>query len=212
MERIKASIIDDIDWRLGEIALIKAIAIDPGFSEEKKQTALKYSIPALYSVWEGFVHSSFSEYAKYLNDLELDFCSINIDILTHNTFSSLQLHNPPREYQKQKDFVKRMYDFLFKKFVSTPIPTGSNVDYNQLKEICLRFGVPMVSEDEYKAKLYRFLMFRNKLSHGNKSILVHRSDLELFSKLVTDLMFDVQEIIFSSIDNSSYKHNPIDEI
>ncbi len=212
MDRIKESITEDIDWRLGEIALIKAIAIDPGFSQQKKEIALKYAIPALYSVWEGFIDFSFSEYAKYLNSMELDFCDVNIDILTHHSFSSLQLHNPPRDYNKQKEFIKRIYSFLFKKFVTAPIPTGSNVDYDQLKTICSRFGVTMVLEDKYKAKLQRFLMFRNKLAHGSKSIVVYTSDLEFFSSLVIDLMFEVQQNIFNSIDESSYNCNTIDQI
>ncbi|WMJ83372.1 MAE_28990/MAE_18760 family HEPN-like nuclease [Oscillospiraceae bacterium LTW-04] len=212
MDRTKDSIVEDINWRLGEIALIKAIAIDPGFSPQKKEIALKYAIPALYSIWEGFIDFSFSEYAKYLNSKELDFCNVNIDMLTHNSFSLLQLHNPPRDYNKQKEFVKRIYNFLFQKFTIAPIPTGSNVNYDQLKIICLRFGISMVPEEKYKSKLQRFLMFRNKLAHGSKSIIVHTSDLEFFSGLVIDLMFEVQENIFSSIDNSSYTFNTIDQI
>jgi hypothetical protein len=52
-------IVADIDWRISELATIKSIPIKYSFRLDHKDIHIKYSIPAIYAIWEGFVKNCF---------------------------------------------------------------------------------------------------------------------------------------------------------
>lgn len=55
MNDFEEAINSDLNWRLGEIAILKSLTVQSHLSERKKAIARKYSIPALYAVWEGYI-------------------------------------------------------------------------------------------------------------------------------------------------------------
>lgn len=57
MNDFEEAINSDLNWRLGEIAILKSLTVQSHLSERKKAIARKYSIPALYAVWEGYIVS-----------------------------------------------------------------------------------------------------------------------------------------------------------
>ncbi|MBK6345590.1 MAG: hypothetical protein IPF68_06575 [Bacteroidales bacterium] len=59
-------ILADIDWRVSELATLKSIPIRYSFRPEHKELQIKYTIPAIYAIWEGFVKSCFVIYSNHL--------------------------------------------------------------------------------------------------------------------------------------------------
>jgi hypothetical protein len=53
---------EDIDWRVSELMTIKTFPLHYELSEHHKKFFLKYSVPSIYAVWEGFVKNSFRLY------------------------------------------------------------------------------------------------------------------------------------------------------
>ena len=54
MDRIK-EILNDINWRFAEMSIIKTLPYKYNLSEMHRKILIKYSIPAIYSLWEGFI-------------------------------------------------------------------------------------------------------------------------------------------------------------
>ena len=198
----------DIDWRTSEIALLKKSTAMPSISEEMRGMLLKYSVPALYALWEGFVTYIFSEYVKVINAENVSIKEIDIRIKTYHSFCELNLASPPQNTEKKEVLVDRMqrhFDDIVK--LSTDIATDSNVDYASLSAIMHRYGIAPLSEDKYKSRLSRFLNFRCKIAHGNKSISVDDARLNEFSTLVSELMDDVLITLEDHVVNKRYIAN-----
>lgn len=195
----------DISWRTSEIALLKKSTAMPSISEEMRGVLLKYSVPALYALWEGFVTYIFSEYVKVINAENISAKELDIRIKTYHSFCELNLASPPRDSAKKEILVDRMqqhFDNIVK--LSTDIATDSNVDYASLSAIMHRYGIAPLPEDKYKNRLSKFLNFRNKIAHGNNSISVDDTRLNEFSTLVSELMDDVLITLDDNVVNKKY--------
>lgn len=101
MSDFEETINSDLNWRLGEIAILKSLTVQSHLSEKKKSIARKYSIPALYAVWEGYIVNSFKEYVKIINSERLNFSDLHDSIATKHLFSLLSLHQPPKTLKKK---------------------------------------------------------------------------------------------------------------
>ena len=209
-ERVNELISSDIEWRVGEIALIKSIAASPSLTDEKKDVALRYSVPAFYAVWEGFVVNAFSEYTKYLNSKNIEFDKINSDILAYHSYSTLNLLSPPHEIKKKKNFLLNIYNYVANKINLSPIvPADSNVDYNQLSYISKCYAVETIDEGKYRGGLNKLVNYRNRIAHGEHSIKVTEDLINEFSALILSSMDEVSQKIADAINGEKYLLYPI---
>ena len=62
MKLFVQEIMADIEWRLTELSSLKTIPIRYNFSVDHKHLHYKFSVPAIYSIWEGFVKNSLTGY------------------------------------------------------------------------------------------------------------------------------------------------------
>ena len=209
MNRFEEQCQADIEWRIAEIALLKKSTAMPSISDEMRKILLKYSIPALYALWEGFVTYIFSEYVKVINAENISMQTIDIRIKTYHSFCELNLASPPHDVAKKESLIERMqrhFDNNVK--LSVDIATGSNVDYASLSAIMHRYGVTPLQENKYKGRLSKFLNFRNKIAHGNNSICVSSENLNEFSLLISELMDDILITLNDHIKNRRYIVQP----
>lgn len=196
MNDFEEAINSDLNWRLGEIAILKSLTVQSHLSARKKAIARKYSIPALYAVWEGYIVNSFKEYVKIINSQQLSFSDLNDSITTKHMFTSLSLHQPPQSFEKKKRLVRKIQDMMSAP-VQLPleINTGSNVDYAELQNICNRYAVNSEQLEKYKVSLNKFLNYRNRIAHGDNAISVEPEHIIEFSQTVVSLMSDISEIL-----------------
>ena len=209
MSRFAEQCQGDIAWRISEIALLKKSTAMPSVSEEMRKILLKYSVPALYAIWEGFVTSIFSEYVKVINTENVSMQAIDPKIKTYHSFCELNLASPPSDFSRKEALVKKMQEhFASNVKLSTDIATNSNVDYASLSAIMQRYGVAPLPEDQYKGRLSKFLNFRNKIAHGNNSIIMDDSKLNEFSVLISELMDEVFITLNDCVENKRYIVQP----
>lgn len=213
MSDFEETINSDLNWRLGEIAILKSLTVQSHLSEKKKSIARKYSIPALYAVWEGYVVNSFKEYVKIINSECLNFSDLHDSIATKHLFSLLNLHQPPKSFEKRKQFVRRIQAVLSEPIqLPLEIDTGSNIDYAELQNICNRYAVNADPLEQYKASLNKFLNYRNRIAHGDNSIAVAPEHITEFSQTVVSLMSDITEILTVHVTEKKYlslSHNNV---
>jgi hypothetical protein len=193
----------DIQWRMSELASLKTIPLRYNLLSHHKEILIKYTIPSIYSLWEGFVKNTFELYIREINQLDIRIEDIHINVLTHSLtgYDKLNLENPRMSFTKKIEFVE-----FYQKTINNPLylnvktPTKSNVNYEVINEILFRFNLKQLP-DTFKGDLSKLLQFRNGISHGEKSYSVTIDDINSFSALVIDLMVE----IFISIENG-YKN------
>jgi hypothetical protein len=184
-------ILADIDWRVSQLATMKSIPIRYSFSPEHKELQIKYTIPAIYAIWEGFVKSSFIIYSNHLNTLSIGRTEIAMPLLTHQLDSECDFNSPRINFDSKQRMVSILDSLLTDIVTIKPnVPTESNVNFKVLNKILERFCIDKVS-DIYEQKLNKLLLYRNKIAHGENSILVNLTHLTEFIATVENLMLDI---------------------
>ncbi|MCU7695583.1 MAE_28990/MAE_18760 family HEPN-like nuclease [Haoranjiania flava] len=177
-------IVADIEWRVSELATLKSLPIRYSFRDDHKELQIKYTIPAIYAIWEGFVKNCFSIYSNHLNSLAISRTDIALSLLTHQLDSECDFNNPRINFDAKKRLVNVIDSLLTNTINIKPsIPTESNVNFKVLNKILERFCIDKVDET-YEQKLNKLLLFRNKIAHGENSISVNMNNItELFRLL-----------------------------
>lgn len=205
MQQFIEEILADIDWRLGELSTLKSIPIRYGFENEHKVIYVKYSIPAIYSIWEGFVKNCFTVYTTHLNTLSISRNEISLQLLTHQLDTICNFNNPRQHFAAKMKIVElidnELSDIIF---ISPSVPTESNVNFKVLKKLLERFCIDCV-DVKYSIKLDKLLYFRNTIAHGDCSLTVEMEHVNDFTELVENLMLDIILNIETNESNSTYK-------
>ncbi len=184
-------ILADIDWKVSELAILKSIPIRYSFRPEHKELQVKYTIPAIYAIWEGFVKSCFVIYSNHLNSLSISRLEIAIPLLTHQIDSECDFNNPRISFDAKQKMVTLIDSLLTDIVTIKPsVPTESNINFKVLNKILERFCIDKVP-DHYDSKLNKLLLFRNKVAHGDNSITVNMTHVTEFISTVENLMLDV---------------------
>lgn len=195
----------DINWRIDQIAMIKKSTALLSITNDMREVLRKYSVPAIYAIWEGFITSIFAEYVKIINREEIPIANIDKRIMTYYSFVTLNLASPPTKQEKKERFTAKMLEhFSDSVKLSSDIQTNANVDYESLSAIMYRYGLEPLPEKKYKSKMCKFLRFRNQIAHGDKAIAVDNDTVLEFSILVNDLMADVFISLETAISTRSY--------
>jgi hypothetical protein len=184
----------DIDWRMAELASLKTIPLRYNLLPKHKELLIKYAVPSIYALWEGFVKNTFELYAKEINNLSISSNDVHINILTHFVSSQgdLRLENARTDFIKQKKFIECYHSKINQPlYINTGYNiTKSNVNFDVINDILMRFNLSQFPKNDFNDRLNKLLNFRNKIAHGEKSISVTIEDIEFFSKLVNDLMVE----------------------
>lgn len=205
METFVDEILADIDWRISELALIKSIPIKYSFRPDHKELHVKYSVPAIYAIWEGFVKNCFTIYSNHLNTLDIKRSEISLALLTHQIDSECDFNNPRLSFDSKKRLVETIDNFLIETILIKPnVPTDSNVNFKILNKILERFCISPI-DNKYDKGLNKLLLYRNKIAHGENSISVNMTHITEFISLIEDLMLDIVINIESCEKTETYK-------
>ena len=183
----------DIQWRMSELASLKTIPLRYNLLSHHKEMLIKYTIPSIYALWEGFVKNSFELYVREINKLNIPIEEVHINVITHTLSSceNLYLENPRMNFISKKEFVEFYQSKISKPLnITTKIPTKSNVDFIVINDILTRFNLTLLPK-VFERKLNKLLKFRNSIAHGETSLPVKMEDVTFFSQLVNDLMVEI---------------------
>jgi hypothetical protein len=212
---LEQEIMSDIGERRELMSRIKALCPRYGFSLEDEALFLNYSIPIVYSIWEGFIQTSFQIYIRELNKLDLNINNICHPILVYHiesTFPQFKQYPEKDKFGKKVNFFDKLGQFYQSNSfeISAKVNTESNVGFNVLNRILTDFNlekIPTHPEPNYSLpdEIDKFLLkIRNNVAHGQNSIVVSREDLERAIKLVDRLMDLVFERIKTGFITKSY--------
>ncbi|MBP5786360.1 MAG: hypothetical protein J6Y19_00860 [Kiritimatiellae bacterium] len=203
---------EDIHWRTQEIALIRKATVLMGASEETREVLRRYSVPALYAVWEGFVVTALSEFAIRLNKKHLLLRRVHYNIARRDAWDRFNLSSLPLDREKQASILSQMCRYFQGHLeLKTEIHTNSNVDYKELSRLMTSFGVAVPDETHYKWRLAKFLNIRCCIAHGNNKLSITEEIIKEFADLVTELMGDIVEILDGALKNKVYLNNSLEK-
>ncbi len=198
MTLLQEKIQEITEWRIKEISILKSVPLHSGLSDEQRQVLQKYTIPAMYSLWEGFVKDAFDIYVDHLNSLKLGIDQISPKILTHGFDVKLKFRNViPADFDKRIKFIYEIGNYIKDQydkgqiFIGKGLPTESNINHEIINKILYRFNLQQLPEKPFEEALNKFLLFRNRISHGDFRIPVEQFHIDEFSKLVIDLMDEI---------------------
>lgn len=208
---IQEEISADIDWRNGELAELRVILHKAKLTDNQKKTYIRYIVPAIYSLWEGFIKNSLELYGKVIRDSGVPLISLHENLLTHaiTGHDKLALDRERTNFQTQKEFSLLISDFLTSPFpLQCKLPTKSNVNYEVLTDLLIKFNLGVIDRKIGKS-LDKLLRFRNTIAHGDNSIPVKEENIDEFSQLLQDLMLDVFNRIDEAVNDKTYLKRPI---
>ena len=197
---------NDISWRMSELASIKTIPLRYHLLPEHKALLIKYSVPSIYALWEGFVKNAFGVYIREINKLAIPISDVHIDLLTHtlSSIDKLSLENPRMSYRTKREFIEFYQNTISLPLIITDkLPTKSNVDFGVINEILIRFNLKQLPKS-FEGGLKKLLRFRNSIAHGDISIPVKMENIEFFSKLINDLMVEILLNIESGYNSKTF--------
>ena len=192
--------------------------------EQDKQLFLSYSIPTIYSIWEGFVKVAFSIYVKELNKLNLNLDDICDQILVYHMEAKYDFKSYPNNPKKEKEFKQKVEYFnnlqnFYKQIyeanrfdIHSEIKTEGNVNFGVLNRLLGEFNLKKIDDhiDNTKYSLANeldgfLLKIRNVIAHGDKSIVISEEELIRAISLVERLMDLVFERIRDGFITESYR-------
>jgi len=205
MKTFIEEILADIDWRTAELATLKSIPIKYSFRPDHKEIHIKYTVPAIYAIWEGFVKNCFTIYSNHLNTLSIKRDEISTALLTHQLDSECDFNSPRKNFDSKLRLASTL-DSIFQDIINIKpsVPTESNVNLKVLNKVLERFCIPAIAET-YEKGLNKLLRFRNTIAHGENSIIVNMTHVTEFISLVENLMLDIVINVENAESKGSYK-------
>jgi hypothetical protein len=198
-------IVADIEWRISELASLKSIPIRYSFRTDHKEIHIKYSVPAIYAIWEGFVKNCFVIYSNHLNSLQIKRTEISVPLLTHQIDSECDFNNPRTGFESKQRLVSLIDNMLNDVITIKPsVPTESNVNFKVLNRILERFCIDKL-DDKYESDLNKLLRYRNTIAHGENSLTVDMIHITQFISLIENLMLDIVINIERNEKNKTFK-------
>ena len=206
MIRLEQELLQEVDWRTNELSIIRTIPLLFNFSDKQNEILEKYSVAAIYSIWEGFVTKSFTLYIREINGLNLTYDKINLNILTHDIFIKFDLTEEERKHFKHKcSFVDNISEYSkLPLTISTNLPTEANVNFKVINKILNHFNLEKLPENDFDGRLNKLLRYRNNIAHGECSLPVTKEIIQDFNLTVIDAMHEVTTRIIEGFINKNY--------
>jgi hypothetical protein len=194
---------EDNNWRDGELAKFK---INPHKVDQKLWDRM--CIPMIYAHWEGYVVSSLRLLINHLNKLQLNPGDVDTKLIviglgkTYNSLSGKQSFD-------QKVIFTDKFIVIFERAIKFDrnIDTKSNLNSKVLKELCDMFGFDFENFKDLTSDIDRIVTVRNKIAHGENSILPDADSIEKYISSVASATDIIIQEIDRFLTNKSYLKN-----
>ena len=206
--QLQTKIEEEIEWRIKELTAIKTLPLRRHLNQKQKSVSLKYAIPSIYSIWEGFVKTIFRLYINEINALSLSRIDIHENILVHGIDMTFPQINTgiSNDFAKKRTFLNNFLIYIDNHFIlDTKLPTESNITYKVINQILERFNLTPLPNNPHETRLNRLLQIRNSVAHGDGSITIDQSKIDDAVECVTELMDELLTILINGCRQQTYK-------
>lgn len=188
-------------------------------SKKHREILSIQSISMIYSIWEGFIQTSFNLFIDEINSRDIEPHLIEENLFVYHVESTFkQLKDYPEKHSRKVAFLYKLKEFFnnnrFK--LNNGIRTQNNVSFEILNAILKSFCLePFPEQWNYysypnsnlKEMLTSFLKYRNSVAHGGDISSEEKVTQDVFfkyKKLILDLMYEMQLKMIESANNQMY--------
>ena len=207
---LKDDLMYEIDWRISELVLIKTNHLSNNLSATRRSVIKKFSVVAIYAIFEGFIVQAFELYVDAINKLKLDWKLLHINILNYHLDRTYGIHKEIRKKtEKQLDLVIDLQNFFNspKVVLSKKIQTESNVNLKVLNKLLTNFNITNIGDKKVENGLNKLLQYRNSIAHGENTLKVESDLITELIDAVTYTMDLVADSLIVGFNNKSYLKN-----
>lgn len=221
MDDFDVAIQEAIEERLTVLFEIERATFTKRYSLSLKHQEIfaTQSISMIYSIWEGFVQTSFNLYIDELNKIDIELYTFCDGIVIHHMENSFRQFReyPNKDKQKIKFFkdIKAFHDETSKP-ISRVVNTQSNVSFSVLNKLLKTFSLEPFHEHwkdykhpnpNLKESMDFFLKLRNTVAHGGDLVSeekVNQSVYNRFRNLVRDLMYEIRLKMLDGLERQTF--------
>lgn len=191
MHKFDHQLEDDLDWRMAEIASIRAMIANSRNDAIRSDVLFRAGWALLYAHYEGF--------CKFCLDLFLD-CLQRESRSCEELPESIQILALRQEIKILRNAPDlKIYRFLRFDFKSTieskpkflPIETESNLTPSRLKQLLDAFDIDSSSLLKEERKLKTLVARRNDIAHGKRVFIEDYSYYKEYDDLTTNVMIEI---------------------
>lgn len=204
-EELEKELDAEIEWRIYEVSLLKITPYMKSVNDNAREILQKYSVPAFYSLWEGFVSKGFEIYINKINALSITKEDIHPNILTHDLDMKIGIKDSRTDLKKQVEltlYLKEHFEAALN--ISCKVPTKSNVNCNTINNILKRFNLTEFDKKNFYYGMSRLLKYRNNVAHGENSLLVDNNIVKELSEVTTNCMYELRDILVDGYKKETY--------
>jgi hypothetical protein len=196
----------ELAWRLREMSAVKNL-IDTAGSVPMKNAALRASIPALYSHWEGFIKRSSELYIHHVFSQRLSVRDVSAPIAGYfleGAFTGAGGYSRSFDAARAIEFYLSNQSKKLRSRGNVKVATGSNLRFEVLQRITRELSIPdfMSIVDEALINV-RLCDKRNFIAHG-QSVPVTYEEFESCRLEVSDLMRSYKNRLDTAASNLEY--------
>lgn len=196
-----SEICQEREWRLKELEFYKKIPylyVNPLFGKHKEKY-YKMCIPMIYAHWEGFIICAFRLLSDFITRQSIQYSYAPEFLILLANKKRFQYLKGNCDLEKQRRFLK---EFLLSQKSGIEIPSdscisaNSNLNFKQLELILNSFNLKETRKyKNNKQGIEKLVTFRNKIAHGENSVVVEYNDIDQMVKCVTELIDETIIII-----------------
>ena len=204
--KLKEILDDEIDWRIAELALLKTNHKTTNISINRRDIILKYSVVAVYALFEGFVVKAFKAYIHEINKLNLSKKDMHITILTEYMNQKYKLFFERNNLEKKCGLVLELEAFYDTSQINLEceIKTESNINLKVLNKLLNTYQIKEINDSSILDGLNKLLKFRNSIAHGETGIKMDDNLLKEHIDCVIRTMDQVRDNMITSFIHKSY--------
>ncbi|NVK38969.1 MAG: hypothetical protein HWE18_13670 [Gammaproteobacteria bacterium] len=188
-------------WRDGELAIFKQ-------NPQNVDTNLwnRICLPMIYAHWEGYVVNSLKLLIGHLNSLELSPDEVSTKLVVLGLDKSYSSLSGKQSFKQRIEFTNRFKE-LFQKALKfkKEIDTKSNLNSKVLEELCTIFDFNFDAFKDVKSDIDRVVTFRNRIAHGENSIIPESEAIEKYILSITAATDALLSEINDFISNENYR-------
>lgn len=206
MTAIEEELEADVYWRQGQLSTLRSIGKHNSLSQQQCKCLRTYTIPAIYSLWEGLIKQSLGIYLRAVNQEHIPLIKLHLNYITHVVDVQTNLQNARPHVEDRRKCVRELCKLFTDEYVTVSdekLPTESNVNYKVLNKILQTFNLDNLDKNWEKG-LNKLLCFRNKIAHGDNSIVVEDEDIDYFANMLNALMAEVCSLIMDDVKEKRY--------
>lgn len=190
------------EWRKKELSILHKMVITEK-NANYRDILLKYSVPAIYAIWEGFLRESLKHYSSFLNR-KIKF-EKNMNLITQIVEHKKVFQGQFYKFNVKKQLLKDIKAIFDNPIIPEERPFTTNLNFYKTNLLLDKFNLKPI-ERRYALKLDKLVKTRQSIAHGEKPVNYTVNEISEHILLVENLINNIILIIEENANNIENKH------